>query len=26
LIEQLKRYVNTAERKAKRQGEKCAGT
>lgn len=25
LIEQLKRYVNTAERKAKR-GEKCAGT
>lgn len=28
LIEQLKRYVNTAERRAKkqRQGEKCAGT
>lgn len=26
LIEQLKRYVNSAERRAKRQGEKCAGT
>lgn len=26
LIEQLKRYVNTAERRAKRRGEKCAGT
>lgn len=26
LIEQLKRYVNTAERRAKRQGDKVAGT
>lgn len=26
LIEQLKRYVNSAERRAKRQGERCAGT